>query len=464
MTRLSAILLSITAASAIASARTATPTDTIALSLDSCIAIALDANPTIRVADLEIERIDLSKRSTIAQLLPNISFAGQYNRTLAKQTMYMSFGGMGGGSESDDAPESSSSSSGGDEGIKVGLDNSWSLGFNASLPIIAPQLWATLKLNDEQIMASVESARSSRLDMIKEVKQAYYALLLALDTHKAVKENYDMAAFTADLYRRRFDLGTASRFDTLRTSVALKNIEPQLTQAEIAIRQSRLRLALLMSINNAPVIAPTTTLADYETTMYEDVLSLDTSIANNSSLRLLDIQRRQAQQSVKINQLAFVPTLALTANYNWTAMSNGKLLSTGNRWSPYSSIGLALSIPLFEGGNRWNNVKMAKIQARELDWQRDNLERSVRMQADLAMENIQLNVKQIASSALSVEQAEEAYRIICESFEIGTASYLDRRDSELSLTQSRLAYLQAIYDYLTARSELENILGNALPL
>lgn len=464
MTRLSAILLSITAASAIASARTATPADTIALSLDSCIAIALDANPTIRVADLEIERIDLSKRSTIAQLLPNISFAGQYNRTLAKQTMYMSFGGMGGGSEGDDAPESSSSSSGGDEGIKVGLDNSWSLGFNASLPIIAPQLWATLKLNDEQILASVESARSSRLDMVKEVKQAYYALLLALDTHKAVKENYDMAAFTADLYRRRFDLGTASRFDTLRTSVALKNIEPQLTQAEIAIRQSRLRLALLMSINNAPVISPTTNLADYETTMYEDVLSLDTSIANNSSLRLLDIQRRQAQQTVKINQLAFVPTLALTANYNWTAMSNGKLFATGNRWSPYSSIGLALSVPLFEGGSRWNNVKMAKIQARELDWQRDNLERSVRMQADLAMENIQLNVKQIASSALSVEQAEEAYRIICESFEIGTASYLDRRDSELSLTQSRLVYLQAIYDYLTARSELENILGTALPL
>lgn len=445
-------------------ARNATATDTVRLSLDRCVEIALDANPTIHIADLEIDRIDLNKRSTIASLLPSISFGGQYSRTLAKQTMYMSmdgFGGAGGeGSDTPPAPESKSSDKK-DTGIKVGLDNSWSLGFNASMPIIAPQVWATLKLNDAQIMESIESARSSRLAMIKEVKNAYYGLLLAGDSYKVVKENYDMALYTAEIYRHRFEIGTASQFDTLRTSVAVKNIEPQITQAEIAIRQARLRLALLMSMDTAPVIEPTVDLADFEGQMYDDVLSIDTSIADNTDLRLLDLQRRQAEQAVKINKLAFVPTIALTANYNWTSMNNGKLFATGDRWSPYSSIGLALSIPIFQGGGRWNVVKQSQIQARQLDWQRDNLQRSIRMQVDVAMDNIQLNVKQIASSSLSVKQAEDAYRIICESFDLGTASYLDRRDSELSLTQSRLAYLQSIYDYLVARNDLENLLGTA---
>ncbi|MDE7152034.1 MAG: TolC family protein [Candidatus Amulumruptor sp.] len=453
-----AVLVSVTAA-----AREATQADTLVLSLDSCIAIALDANPTIKVADLEVKRIDLTKKSTIAQLLPNVSFGAQYSRTLAKQTMYMSMDGFGGEGNGSEAETQASGSSNRDNGIKVGLDNSWSLGFNGSLPIIAPQLWATLRLNDEQILASVESARSSRLDMIKEVKNAYYGMMLADDSYRVVRDNYDMALYTAAQYRRRFEIGTASRYDTLRTSVAVKNIEPQLTQAEIAIRQSRLLLAMLMGIDTAPFITPATRLADYEATMYADVLAIDPSIGDNTDLRLLDIQRRQAEQAVKVNKLAFVPTLALTANYNWTSMSNGKLFGAGDRWSPYSSVGLALSVPLFEGGGRYNSVKQSKIQARELDLQRDNLRRSIQMQVDVAMDNIQLNVKQIASSGESVRQAEDAYRIICESFELGTASYLDRRDSELQLTQSRLAYLQAIYNYLTARADLENLLGTAYP-
>lgn len=83
------------------------------------------------------------------------------------------------------------------------------------------------------------------------------------------------------------------------------------------------------------------------------------------------------------------------------------------------------------------------------------------MQVDLAKDNINKNIKQIASSSNGVEQAEKAYSIMEKSFEIGAASYLDLRDAELALTQSRLVYYQAIYNYLIANSELELLLGNA---
>ena len=69
-----------------------TSPDSLTLSLDNCIAIALDNNPTIKVADMEIKRMDYSKKETIGQLLPSISFGATYNRTLAKQTMYMNMG------------------------------------------------------------------------------------------------------------------------------------------------------------------------------------------------------------------------------------------------------------------------------------------------------------------------------------------------------------------------------------
>lgn len=86
--------------------------------------------------------------------------------------------------------------------------------------------------------------------------------------------------------------------------------------------------------------------------------------------------------------------------------------------------------------------------------------RSIKMQVDLAIENIELNIKQISSTSESMRQASRAYDIMKQSFGIGAASYLDFRDSELALTQSRLAYYQSIYNYLVAQSDLELLLGS----
>ncbi|MDE6135755.1 MAG: TolC family protein, partial [Muribaculaceae bacterium] len=164
--------------------------------------------------------------------------------------------------------------------------------------------------------------------------------------------------------------------------------------------------------------------------------------------------------SQAVNKLAFSPTLAFTANYNWTSMSNGSPFKNF-RWNPYSSVGLSLSFPIFQGGRRVNAIKSTQIQIEQMAWQRENLERSIAMQVDLAVDNINMNIKQIASNSESVRQAEKAHSIMERSFEIGAASYLDLRDSELALTRARLAYFQAIYNYLVAESSLELLLGNA---
>ena len=104
-------------------------------------------------------------------------------------------------------------------------------------------------------------------------------------------------------------------------------------------------------------------------------------------------------------------------------------------------------------------TKQAKIQVDEMKWRRSDLTRTIDMQVDLAIDNINTNVKQIASCSESVRQAEAAHGIARSSFEIGAASYLDLRDAELALTRSRLAYYQAIYNYLVATGDLELLLG-----
>ncbi len=462
-------------------AQESTSTDTLTLSLDRCISIALSDNPTIKVADMEIKRVDYSKKEVIGQLLPSINFGATYNRTLAKQVAYMNmdaFKGMGSANssssntdestgENGESAQAASVSSAGSSGsgtrgsgIKMGLDNSYTVGFSASLPIIAPQLWKSLKLSDSQILQNVEAARQSRLSLINQVKTAYYTLLLAEDSYDVILESYENAKFNHDVYKKKYQVGTASEYDVLRSSVAMKNVEPELMQAEIAIKQARLQLQILMGMSTNVPIKATTELADYEKDMYEETMAINRAIDDNTDLRMLDIQTRTLRNALSIQQMSLLPTLALTANYNWTSSSNGTPFK-GLRWDPYSMVGFTLSIPLFEGGQRYSRIKQAKIQVDEMKWQRENLERSINMQVDLAIDNINMNVKQIASNSESVKQADKAHDIMEKSFEIGAASYLDLRDSELALTRARLAYYQSIFNYLVAHSELELLLGNA---
>lgn len=436
------------------------------LSLEQCIGIALSESPTVRVADMEVQRLDYSKREVIGQLLPSVDFGGSYSRMLEKQVMYMNMdlgslgGGNAGGEGGDVAEQAENGRGGGDGGIKMGLDNSYSLGFSASLPLIAPQLWKSIGLTEVQIARSAEAARQSRQNLVNRVKNAYYALLLAEDSRKVIRESYDMAALTHDTYVRQRAAGAASEYDVLRTSVAMRNIEPELMQAEVAIRQATLQLQILMGIDSEFRFLPATTLGSYESDMYATALQLDRDYSRNAQLRLMDMDADLLQRNVTIEKLAFSPTLALTANYNWTSMSNGSPFKNF-RWNPYSTVGLTLSVPIFRGGQRVNRIRQASIQAEELTWQRLDLERSIAMQVDLAIDNIGVNVRQIESCSESVRQAETAYNIMVRSREVGAASYLDIRDSELALTRSRLAYLQAIYNYLIANSDLELLLGNA---
>ena len=116
-------------------------------------------------------------------------------------------------------------------------------------------------------------------------------------------------------------------------------------------------------------------------------------------------------------------------------------------------------MPIFSGGAKYYGLKQARVQVKEINLQRENLLNSLAMQRDLALDNINREARQISSSAEGMKSAQKAYDIMQKSFEIGAASFLDLRDSELAHTSARLSYLQCIYNYLVSVSELDLLLG-----
>lgn len=409
------------------------------LSKDECIQIALQDNPTIRIANYEIQRYNYSKRETQGSLFPTIDFTGAYQRAIELQTIRMNIGGQS-------------------QSLKMGSANTWNFGFNASMPLVAPSLWKAIQISDVQIESALEASRSSKLELVNQVNQAYYALLLAIASKQVLQESYDVAAITADIYKKQYDVGTASEFDVLRSSVALKNIEPDLLQADIAVKQCELQLKVLMGMDLNVELMPNVELKDMQQDMYTYPLEAGRSIQNNSSLRTLDIQKKLLNKTLELNKMAFIPTLAATFNYSWTSLSNGNPFKN-QQFNPYSTVALALNVPIFSGGSRYNAMKQTQVQIKELELQRDYLVSSLNMQVELALDNINREAQQIASSEEGMKQAKKAHEIMQKSFEIGAASYLDLRDSELADTSSQLAYYQAIYNFLVSTSELDLLLG-----
>ena len=411
------------------------------LSLDDCIRIALNENPTIKVAEMEIERVDYSKKETLGQLLPEVNFSGQYTRNLALQTIYMDAG------------------DGQTRAIKMGRDNTYNTGFSASIPLVVPQLWKTLKLSDNQILQNMEKARASRIDLVNQVKNAYYSLLLANDSKRVIEENHETAKLNADIFAKKFELGTASEYDMLRANVAVTNLEPSILEAENSINQLKLQLKLLMGMDARLNITPSQTLDDFKGNMYEHAL-VDTSLVNNTAMKSLDLQTDYLQKALEVQKASWWPTLSGSANLMWSSMSNGSPFKNF-MWSKSSSVGLTLAIPLFQGGRRYYRQKQAEIAVREMKWQRENLERSLHVQVQNELNSISKSLKQIESNEGGVRQATKANEIMQQSFKIGSGTFIQLRDTEDALMSARLAYYQAIYNFLIAESNLEHVLGNA---
>ena len=436
------------------------------INLEQALQIALSENASVKVADMEIERTGYARKGTYASLFPKIDGNASYQRTIEKQVMYMDFdmGSMGGGSSSEgdgSAPGAESAPATSNNGIEVGRWNTWSAGISASMPLVNAQLWKSLKISDQDVELAVEAARSSRLEMVNQVKQAYFACLLAKEAFEVYKSVYENALENYKLVEMKYNARKASELELTRAKTTLANAVPDVYNAESSVILSLWQLKAVMGVDLDENIDVSEKLGDYANRMLGDMAdsaSDSLSLENNSTMRQLAIQAEQLANTIKMQQFANIPTLSLSFAYNFNAMTNDFKFSE-YRWSPYSYVGLTLQIPIFAGGQRHNAIRQAKVQAAELDVQRADTERQLRISIRQNLNQMETAMKSYGASLTALESAEKAYNITAKSYEVGSSTLTDLNDAQLAYTQSQLAVSQAIYDFVIAKSSLESTIG-----
>ena len=411
------------------------------LSLEQALEIALSENPTIKVADQEIEIKRYAKQGTYASLYPQIDATASYQRVIKKQTMSMDFGGQ-------------------TQTIKVGSDNSFNGGVTFGMPVVNAQLWQSLKISALDVELAVEKARSSRLDMVEQVTKAYYGTLLAKESYRLFQSVYDNAVENNEIVKKKFEVGSVSEYDLITSNVSVQNALPNVIEAEYSVTLALWQFKALLGIDLEKEIDVTGSLMDYvyALDMGYDISKL--SLENNTTLKQREMQEEMLERALKITKLANVPSLSVNAAYLYTALGNDGKFFRKEAWNPYAYAGVQLNIPIFAGNKRRAATREARLNLSNLQLQRENAERQLRVGIVQYLNNMQSSVKKYYASAATVSQAQRGYDIAVKRYDVGRGTLVDIDNSQVALTQAELSRNQSIYNFLTAKVSLDKVLGN----
>lgn len=412
------------------------------LTLDKAIELALADNPTMKVAEEEIELKKIADKEAWQNLLPTVTgtISSQYAVTVAQ----IKFGDS--------------------EPIKMGKDRTNTLAgvLTVSIPVYAPQVYKMMKMTKDDIKLAEEKARSSKLDLVNQVTKAYYGLMLAQDSHQVLQKSMQHAEENFEIVSQKYKVGTVSEFDKISAEVQMRNIKPSVISAENAVRLAKLRLKVLMGITADVNIVINDELENYENAMFSRQTWGDPNdLSRNTDLRQMDWNKKMLEHNLKIQKTAFLPTINLTGTYQQQSIANPNFNIWNYHFSGSSNIALGITIPIYRASN-FTKLKTIRVQMQQLDERRINTERQLNMQAHTYLNNMQASTEQVNSNKEAMAQAQKARDISEKRYQVGGGTMLELNSSEVALTQSALTYCQSIYDYLIAKSDLDYVLGNTI--
>jgi outer membrane protein TolC len=436
--RLMTVAALLTLFSVTANAQENTPT--MQITLDKAIELALSDNPTMRVAEKDIELKQIAKTEAWQNLLPQASLDGAIQYNIQVASMKMDMGGQ-------------------TMEIKMGKDdsNTWNAGLQVAIPLYAPAVYKAMSLSESDLQLALEKSRGSRLDLINQVTKAYYQLMLAQDSYEVLNENYELAKANFDIVNKMYEQGRVSEYDKISAEVQKNNAWPSVVSGKNGVELAQLQLKVLMGITADVKFVIADNLKNYEEEM-ANALKAEIDLSNNSSLKQIDMQGELLHKQYKMLNTAFQPTLALVGNYQYQSISNTNWNIGKYNWSDAATITLSLSIPLYKAGN-FTSLKTNKIQQQQLAETRINTERMLGMQAQSFVDNMSASAEQLQSNKAAVELAEKGLEISKKRYDVGKGTILELTNSQVSLTNTRLTYNNTIYDYLVAKSDLNKVLG-----
>ena len=484
----------------------------ITITLDEAIQIALINNYAIRNSRLDIDDARAQVRGAWGQVLPQVDASSGYTRNLKTANP---FAGSAAGdffsgfafidwlafneqARTDDDPASIPIAFGEfqerqfqgleDAGIVLsGSDNPFAVenqlqnSLNISQTLFNGSAFAAISGAERLKKVFERGVDRQEQVLIDQVRQAFYQTLLTQEQAKVAAQSVARTQRTRNETARRVSQGVAPKFQRLSADVQLANLETQLVQIQ---NQSASALDNFKFTLGIPVEQPVQLRGSLEVDDYSPYMAVSVQDAFAAAFeRRPDLE--QAQLTVELRSINkrlaradYLPKLSAFANFSYTGsvpdnrtftisdpndpfkFSPGRNdFFSSSYWQPAINVGFSLTWNLFNGFQTTALVQQRQIEIDRAEIELTQLQQSVRLEVETALRDLETARQRIQSQEQNVANAELNYTYASTRLDEGVATPLEERDASDQLDQSRINYLQAVYDYLVARSAFETAVG-----
>lgn len=413
-----------------------TSSDTV-VTLKQCIDFALRNQPAVRQASLDQQINERDIRISLAGWLPQLNSTGQYQYYF-KGSPYVSTGGTA-------TPTSGN------------IDNFSTLGLQASQVIYNNDVLQAAKAARYSRQYYKDNSFSSQINVVADVSKAFFDVLLSQRQLDILNEDIARLQRSLKDAYSRYQAGVSDKTDYKQATISLNNTLSSRKQTAEAINSKIAYLKQIMGINREHNLV-----LAYDSTRFEKEAYIDTNqkldVNNRIEYRLLATQKNLRDLSVNYYRWGFLPSVSAFGNYNLVYASN-KFSNLYSRTYPNAYAGLSLSLPIFQGTKRLQNLSKARLEVDRANLDIENSANTINTEYVQALASYKSNYTSWVLIKQNVDLAKDVYKVVSLQYREGIKTYLDVIVSQSDLRTAELNYYNSLFQLLSSKIDLEKSLG-----
>lgn len=405
-----------------------------ALTLEQCIAYALQNKPSVQQAYIDEQITDREIKAALAGWLPQLGLDGNVQHYLKMPVTI--FQG---------------------EEREIGTPYTSNLSLVANQAIFSNELFFASRGSRYVRLQSEQDIYNEKINTIVDVSQAFYSVLLSEEQLKILDQDIIRQEKQLKDAKAQYEQGLVDKTDWQRADISLTNVRSTRKRTLEAIRPKYVFLKELIGFPAEKDLNISFDPVKMRENMFTDTLQ-QLDYANRIEFQQLQTQKQIQELSVNYYKWSFMPTFSAYFNYN-VVYQNNDFQQLYNQSYPNSPIGLRMSVPLFTGTRRLQNLKREQLREKRLDLDIANVKNRISTEYETALATYRADLFELKTVQHNVEVAEEVYRIIKLQYDEGIKPYLDLILAEAEIRATQLNYYNALYRVLTSKLEVERVTG-----
>jgi len=404
------------------------------VTLKQCVEFALKNQPAVRQASIDEAINERDIKISLAAWLPQLNGSGSYNYYFKGSPIIPA------------------------TGTNIGnIDNVSAIGLQASQVIYNNDVLQAAKAAKYSRLYYKQNTTSSQINVVADVSKAFFDVLLSQKQLDILNEDIVRLQRSLKDAKSQYTAGVVDKTDYKQATIALNNSLASRKQTEEAIKSKEAYLKQIMGLGAASQLTLSYDSARFET---EAVADTNQTLDYNNRIEYQLLQTQKSLQNVNINyyKWGFLPSLSANGVYNLNYFSDS-FSSLYNRSYPNSYIGLSLSLPIFQGTKRLQNLSKARLQADRTDLDITNARNTISTEYVQALASYKSNYTNLQFLKENVSLAKDVYHVVSLQYREGIKIYLDVIVAQSDLRTAELNYYNSLFQVLSSKIDLQKALG-----